>query len=138
MHRDGALTTSPRLPDDPAARLRRVVLKAAILGAVLQIAGALLVHLVPPFLGGHLYPVLATLLAAGTGLLVARGVPDAPLAKLVRGAARAALGGGLAGVLVFALLGHLALEIAPVAVLTCGVAGAVAAPLGRLRRRAAA
>ena len=135
MHGHGALSTAAAVaPDEPAVRYRRAAFKATVVGVVLQSLGALLVHAIPPLLDGRLYPVLATLLAGFTGFLFARASRGSALGRQLRGGGLAAGTGGLAGAGLFSLLGHLPLELLPVAMITCSVTGAVTAPLGRLRR----
>ena len=135
MHGHGALSTAAAVaPDEPAARFRRAAFKATVVGVVLQTLGAVLVHAIPPLLDGKFYPVLATLIAGLTGFLFARASRGTALGRQLRSGGLAAGTGGLAGAGLFSLLGHLPLELLPVAVITCSLTGAVAAPLGRLRQ----
>ena len=135
MHRHGALSTAAVVPDQTAARPRRAAYKATVVGVVLQTLGTALVHAVPPLLAGKFYPVLATLIAGFTGFLFARAARGASLVRQLRGGALAAGASGVAGAGLFSLLGHLPAELLPVAMITSSVAGALGAPLGRIRGR---
>jgi hypothetical protein len=135
VHGHGALSTAAVLPDPTVARHRRAAFKATVVGVVLQTLGSALVHLVPPLLAGKFYPLLATLTAGLTGFLFARAARGASPGRQLGGGALAAGAGGGAGAGLFAVLGHLPLELLPDAVITCSVAGALGAPLGRIRRR---
>jgi hypothetical protein len=134
VHRRGALSTAAVLPDQDGARPRRAAFKATVVGVVMQTLGTALVHAIPPLLAGKFYPVLATLLAGFTGFLFARAARGESLARQLRGGALAAGASGVVGAGLFSLLGHLPAELLPVAVITSAGAGALGAPLGRIRR----
>lgn len=134
MHRHGALSAAAVVPDETGARYRRAAFKATVVGVVLQALGTALVHAIPALRAGKVYPVLATLVAGVTGFLFARAARWASLGRQLRGGALAAGASGVAGAGLFSLLGHLPAELLPVAVITCSVAGALGAPLGRIRR----
>lgn len=134
MHGHASLSAVPAVADQAGARHRRAAFKSTVVGALLQILAALLIHLVPPFQAGNLYPVLATLASAITGFLFARAARGLSLGRHLRGGALAAGSSGILGTTLFAVLGHLSFQIVPIAVITCAVAGAVGAPLGRARR----
>jgi hypothetical protein len=134
VHGAGALSGAPGAPHPEGARLRRAAAKSALLGAILHLAAALLVHLLPPLRAGRLYPVLAALAAGATGLLCARAARGAPVLRLLPAAGAAATAAGLTGALLLVLLGRLPLELLLVAAVTSGVAGLLGVPLGRVRR----
>jgi len=136
VHGYDALSGVAGAPNEAAARLRRASFKSMVIGSVLQVLGALLVHFIPVFFTGNLYPVLATLTGAGTGFLYGRAARGASMARRLQGGALTAGTGGVFGTVLFALLGHLPFQLVPVAVITCSVAGALGAPLGRIRRAA--
>ena len=134
MHGHGALSSvaAPAGAGTPSAATAR--LKTTVVGTVLMGVLVLLVHLVEPLQTGRFYPVGATLVGAFTGFLYARAARAVPLALQIRGGAWCAALTGAIGTLGFALLGHLPLQNVLVAGVTCAVAGAVGAPLGRIRR----
>ena len=123
MHRDGALTAPS--PAETAARERRAPLKATIVGTILQLLAAGLVHFLAPLAGRNPYPLLAGGFALGTGFLLARAARGSRLSRQFRNGFLAAGVSSLAGGGLFALLGHLPLELLPTAVATGGVAGMV-------------
>ena len=123
MYRDGALSTAAF--DEAAGRGRRAPLKATIVGTILQLLAAGLVHFVPPLAGATAYPVVAGGFALGTGFLLARAARGTRLSRQFRNGFFAAGTSSLAGAVLFCLLGHLPLELVPTAVVTGGVAGVV-------------
>ena len=132
MHGGGALSTAVTAP--ARADPRRAAFKSTVVGSVLQGLAALLVHLVPAFLTGKLYPVLATLTGSFTGFLFARAARGASLGKHLCGGAMVSGISGLLGAALFSMLGHLPTELVPVASVTSLIAGAIGVPAGRFRR----
>lgn len=113
----------------------RAVGKTLILGIILMAGVVLLVHLVPAFQAGNLFPVAATLAGAVTGFLFARAAREAPPGRrLTRGAAIAGLAGGL-GALGFSALGYLPIQNLLIVGITNAVAGALGAGLAPLVTR---
>ena len=123
MHRDGAL--SPGASGEDAARARRAPLKALIVGTVLQLLAAVLVHFVPSLVRANTYPVLAGTFALATGFLLARAARGSRYSRQLRNGFLTGAVSTFAGAGLFCLLGHLPLELLPTAVATGGVAGAV-------------
>ena len=114
MHRDGALS------------------KSAALGAVLQLAVAGLVHLVPALKDAGWLSVGGTLIGGFAGLRYGRRSAGVPGGSALRRAASAGAFGGVVGALASSLLGDAPLNAVFIAGMSTLLAGFVGGGLGRL------